>query len=314
MINKLFRFFHNPKPYIKVISAFLSKQLRDVVSFIAPYSLVDDKLFIKHRFEEALGYKLNLKSPESFNEKIQWLKLYYRNPLYTKLADKYAVREYVEEKIGNKYLVRLLGVYDQPTQIDWQSLPDKFVIKTTHSSSLNIICTNKNELDVQDASNNLEKWLKFNHYRETNSREWHLKDIEPKIIIEEFLNGDPKLGLLDYKFYCYWGMPEYVEVHIDRYTQHSCNIYDLSWNQLSYLHGFPKSSKIIPKPKELDEMLSISRKLSSGLPYCRVDLYDFCRKVYFGEITFTPGGGFDRFDSYSNDLLFGESLLLPDKY
>jgi len=312
MIKKLIRFIQNPKPYILLIADNLSKLGRDIVSLVAPYSFLDDKLFIKHRFEELLGYKLNLKCPKTFNEKIQWLKLYYRNPLYTKLADKYAVREYVKEKIGPNYLVKLLAVYDRPQQIDWQSLPDKFVIKTTHSSTLNILCEDKNVLDTQSAINKLENWMNFNHYRETNSREWHVKNIEPKIVIEEFLNGDPEFGLLDYKFYCYWGAIIYIEVHIDRFTSHSCNIYDLSWNQLPFLHGFPHSKKEIDKPNNFEEMLSIAHKLSQRIPFCRVDLYNFNDKIYFGEMTFTPGGGFDRFDSYVTDLLFGQPLSLPE--
>jgi len=312
--KKFFRFIRNPKHYIELISKGKINIWQIIISRVAPYSLIDDKLFIKQRFKRVFGYELNLKNPRTFNEKIQWLKLYYRNPLYTELADKYAVRSYVSEKIGSDYLVKLFAVYDDPNQIEWQSLPNKFVVKTTHSCGFNIICKDKNDLDIEGATKKLQKWIEFDYYKETNSREWHVKNIDPKIIIEEYLQGDKDFGLLDYKFFCYWGIPVFIEVHFDRFTNHTKKIFDSSWNELPYCHGFKMYDGNIEKPVKLGEMLDVSRRLSENTPFCRVDLYNFNDRVFFGELTLTPGGGFNKFDSYETDLLFGKNLKLPERY
>lgn len=313
MINKLFRFIHNPKPYFVIISDFLFMKFRNLVSFVAPFSILDDKLFIKHRFKKEFGYKLNLKTSKTFNEKIQWLKLYYRNPLYTDLADKYKVREYVRQKIGDTFLIPLLSVVDDPYKLNWIEFPKKFVIKTTHSSKLNIICQNKEDINKEYVISELIKWLNFNHYKDTNSREWHMKDIQPRIIVEEYLEGDANYGLVDYKFFCFSGIPKYIELHIDRFTNHTMVFYDTKWEEQKMTHQVPLSHKRPPKPNHLENMLAIASALSEGIPFCRIDLYDFNDHVYFGEVTFTPGGGFDKFDSYETDLQFGNQINLPQR-
>lgn len=266
---------------------------------LAPYSIIDDKTFLKYMFYQTFNYELNFKNLRTFNEKLQWLKLFDRKPYYTQLADKFAVRKNVSEKVGSEYLNNLIGVYKNADDIKWQSLPNKFILKTTHASGWNIICTDKEKLDIQDASERLNYWLSKNFYKNTRSREWQYKGIEPQIICEEYLNGDDILGLIDYKFYCFLGEPKFLTAGINRFRQHTLSFYDNFWNKQEFFKKNIKPHDQYQKPENFDEMLFLAKELSQNIPFCRVDFYNFNRRVIFGEITFFPGGGFSPFPQQS---------------
>ena len=310
-LGKFFRFAKNPLPYFKVMVDFLLKIRSDVVSKVAPFSLLDDKYYLQYLFHKTFGYQLDLRNPQTFNEKLQWIKLYYRNSLFTKLADKYAVRSYVEEKIGTQYLPILYGIYEDPMNIQWDQLPGRFVIKATHGCHYNILCKDKSELDKAETKKQLNGWLNENYYEVASSREWQYKNIPPKIVIEEYLEGDKEKGLVDYKFWCFWGEPELITVHFDRFNDYKVAFLDENWKDSGIQFSKPRTNFIPEKPAHFEEMMLISRKLSEGIPHCRVDLYYFNNRIIFGEMTLCTGGGFDKFDSYESDLLFGKPFVLP---
>lgn len=312
MYKKLLRFLKNPKPYLDARELLFLQYRSELFSKCCRYSFMDDKHFLEYRFFTKIGYRLSLKTPRTFNEKLQWIKLYYRNPLYTNLADKYLVRSYVKDMIGEDYLVELLGVYEDPSEINWHTLPDSFVIKTTHSSGWNILCKDKSLLDPHEVTSTLRNWINTNYYESGGSREWQYKNIHPRIIIEKYLEGDKRFGLLDYKFYCYWGNPLYVQVISGRFSKKITNMYELDWS-LSNIQRPNYDARInLPKPEKLDDMLAVSKELSKGIPFCRIDLYCFDNIIYFSEITFCPAGGFDKFNSYESDRILGEPLILPN--
>lgn len=285
----------------------------NIVSKFAPFSFLDDKYYLEYLFHKTFGYKIDFNNPQTFNEKLNWIKLYYRNPLYTKLADKYAVRSYVEEKIGNRYLPTLYGVYEDPLDIRWDELPQRFVIKATHGCHYNIICNEKSDLDKEQIIGKLKAWLSENYYEVAPSREWQYKNICPKIMIEEYLDGDEENGLVDYKFWCFWGKPTYISVHFDRHTNYRVAMMNANWDFLDVNFSKPSLEFMPKKPERLEEMKSISMKLTEGIPHCRVDMYYFNDRIVFGEMTLCTGGGFDRFDTYESDLLFGQPFDLPQR-
>ncbi len=269
------------------------------------------KEHIQKQFINSFGYNPDIDNPTTFNEKLQWLKLYYKNPLLTLCADKYKVRDYVKKIIGKKYLTNLLGVYNNENKINFNKLPNKFILKINHGSGQNIICKNKLKLNEKDVKNKLKEWIKSssNHYY--FSYEWGYKNIKPKIICEEYL-GD---NLLDYKIFCFSGKPICIGVDVGRFTNHRRNFYDLNWNYLNIeKFAYPKDDSFnIPKPPNLNEMLVVAKKLSSKFPFVRVDLYSTKGKTYFGEMTFYPGAGLDPFKPVEWDYEFGEMIKLPKK-
>ena len=267
---------------------------------------------IKKQFKEALGYELNLENPKSFNEKIQWLKLYYHNPLMTKCADKYLAREYIKEKIGEEYLIPLIGVWDKVEDIDFNSLPKQFVLKVNWGSGQNIIVKDKSKLNIEETKNKLNDWLKpfSNHYY--YSYEWQYKDIEPKIICEKYIeqmDGD----LFDYKLTCFNGRVIYIELHINSSMQnHKRCFYSLDWIKQDFTQqAFDTYEQEIPKPIILDELIKLANILSSEFPNVRVDFYILNNRIYFGELTFSDGNGLNLFIPQSYDYKFGELLELP---
>lgn len=260
---------------------------------------------VKKQFYKKLGYTLNLENPTTFNEKIQWRKFYDHNPIYTRCADKYEVRQYVEEKIGKQYLIGLYGVYDDPMEIDIEKLPDKFVLKPNHSAGKVIICTDKGSIDWKKKRKLMRRWLKENYYYMRG--EWQYKDIHPRIMCEKLLDAD----ITDYKFFCYNGQPKYIHVHYNRQFAHKEQMYDINWNKLELEKGVQSEEKILECPKSLNEMIQISQKLSEDFDFVRVDLYEVDGKPYFGELTFTPGNGFSPFRPQKWDKIFGEPYILP---
>ena len=249
-----------------------------------------------------------METPRTFNEKIQWLKLYDRQPLYTKLADKYAVRQYVNDKIGPEYLNELYGVYESPAQIKYNHLPDSFVMKTTHGSGMNILVHSKREIDINNIAKRLKGWLKLNYYE--LGREWAYKDIPPKIICEKLLideNGQPPQ---DFKVFCFNGTPQFIQVDYDRHLNHTQTFFDTYWKKLSFGKSCPVHDQEIKHPQRLYEMLWAATQLSRCIPFVRVDFYALPQLV-FGEMTFYPGNGFSAFHPHEWDLKLGNLLELP---
>lgn len=268
---------------------------------------------LEEQFRRYAGYKLNLDQPQTFNEKLQWLKLYYHrhpNQLLTVCADKVAVRDYIAKKIGEEYLVPCLGVWDNPDDIDFDKLPDRFVLKVNWGSGQNIIVKDKSALDIADAREKLRQWMKpeSNHY--FAFFEWCYKDIKPKIIAEKYIEQMDG-NLLDYKIFCNNGEPKFLFVAIDRGKDLRFNFYDLDFNKLPFKQHYENSDKKIKKPKHFDEMLRISRILAKDFVHCRVDFYILDDKLYFGELTFFHFAAIEKFDPIEWDKKLGDLLVLP---
>lgn len=240
-------------------------------------------------------HKLNLEEPQTFNEKLQWLKLNNKNPLYSKLVDKYEVRECIKNKIGEEFLIPMIGIYDRFEDIDFEKLPNRFVLKCTHDSGSVIICKDKEKFDEKSAKRELTKALKRNFYYD--AREWPYKNVKPRIIVEEYME-DSRGELTDYKFYSFDGKCDYVMTCVDRMNDKVKFIYyDKNWKlqkDLSY-DGLKYGDSIkVERPKNLDKMFELASKLSEDIPFVRVDFYEVSGKLYFGELTFYPTGGFDN--------------------
>lgn len=259
----------------------------------------------------ATGNKLDLRNPITFNEKLQWLKIYDATPLETLLADKYLARDWIAEKIGDEYLVPLLGVWDDANDIDFDSLPEKFALKCNHGSGWNIIVEDKNKLDIQKVRKQLNEWLHTNFA--FFGFNLHYMNIPPKIIAEKYLES--KTGLIDYRFYCFNGEPKQIWVDIFSGTpKHLRCIYDTNWNKLDLQCGWPDGSEYLSdKPANLEKMIYFSRILSKDFSFVRVDFFESEGKLYMGEMTFIPMNGTGAFEPQSWDYKLGEMLKLPEK-
>lgn len=232
----------------------------------------------------------NLKNPQTFSEKIQWIKIYGDLGKYSKYADKYEVRKYVTETVGKKYLIPLIGVWEKVEEIDFNKLPNKFIIQTTHGKDYNFICKDKTLLDKEKVKKMLKKWVKQNYYQ--TAREVQYKHIKPKIICLKYLE-DESGNLNDYKFFCNKGEPQIIEVITGNVEEHTLDLLDLNWGKLPIFLAYPNSKRNPKKPKNLQKMINLSKKLSKSFPFVRVDLYSVNNRIYFGELTFTPGSGLD---------------------
>ena len=302
MNNKIARFLKEPKRYIsKIVYKYFSWFL-------------SDRQYLEAQFLYTFGYPLNLDSPKTFCEKIQWLKLYDRKPEYTIMVDKYGVKRYVAEKIGDEYIIPTLGIWDKPEDIDWDSLPNQFVLKTTHGGGGNgvIICKDKQLLDRCDTIKQLRKSLGIDLYKEF--REWPYKNVPKRIIAEKFMAPEKTIvpkDLLDYKFFCFDGEPRFL--YVSDSPSHSLAFLNTDWT----LAGFGRDDyhpleQLPEKPENLEEMLSIVRKLSAGIPHVRVDLYNIDKHIYFGELTLYTGSGFIPFNPKEYDGKLGDLLTLPN--
>ncbi len=264
--------------------------------------LFPDKLYLSLRFRCRMGYWINWKNPKTFSEKIQWLKIYDRKPEYTTMADKYAVKDYVARRIGKEYVIPTLGVWDKPEDIEWEKLPEKFVLKTTHGGGGNgvIICRDKANFDRRAAVRKLAKAFKADIY--SGFREWPYKNVPRRIIAETLLEDDgagphPK-DLWDYKFFCFGGEPKYCQVIRDRNARETIDFYDMTWKHMPFVGLKPaveNGLKPVPAPPHFDALKNICRELSRGIPFARIDLYCVNAKNYFGEITFFPASGMGTF-------------------
>lgn len=265
---------------------------------------------ISKQFIESTGYKLNVNSPKTFNEKIQWLKLYYRDPLLTLCSDKYLVRDYVSKKIGSKYLVPLIGVYDNENEINFEKLPNKFIIKLNNGSGKNIICHDKNNLNIFEAKSKLHDWLKPESSHYLYSYEWAYKDIKPKIICETYLETKNR-DLFDYKFMCFHGKPELLWIDSRRHKKHQRNFFDMNWKEQNIFLNYPKNKLLkISETESLAAMKELAIKLSNDFPHVRVDFYLVDNQIYFGELTFYSANGMGKFIPKFWDRKLGNMLNL----
>ena len=274
-------------------------------------SLQGKQNFLSRQLKNRAGYKIDWKNPKMFNEKLAWLKLYHHDPLITVCADKYKVREFVKDKVGEKHLVPLLGVWERPEDINFDKLPDKFVLKVNWGWNQNIIVKNKADLDIETARKTLGEWLKPWNNNFWKKLEWSYKNIESRIIAEEYIE---KLdtGLLCYKVFCFNGEPKFFQVVYDDKEEHSTvDYFDLNWKKLPFEQVYPNSSHPCESPKNLDKMLEIATVLSEPFPFVRVDLYEIDNEVLFSELTFFSHGGDAPFKPAKWDRLLGDMLTLP---
>lgn len=262
-----------------------------------------DEFIIAEQFKQVFAKKIDFLEPKTFNEKLQIQKLYDRNPLMPQLADKFRVREYIEALGYGDILNNLLQSCERPDDIDFEALPRQFVIKCNHSWNANIICKNKLEIDCDATRHQLEIWLSKNHYYKF--REWAYRDIKPMIVIERLIPGELK----DYKFFCFSGVPKFVQVDSGRYGEHTLDLYDINWNLLNC--GKANKNRNIKsecRPEFFDYLKKISHDISSAFNFCRVDFIVANDRFYFGEVTFYPGAGFSNFDPECFDYIFGSEL------
>lgn len=276
-----------------------------------------DKMFLKIKYRALFGRPLNLAKPETYNEKLQWLKLYNRRPEYTQMVDKYAVRQLVAEKIGEEYLIPLLGVWDSFDDIDFDSLPNQFVLKPTHTSGDVYICKDKSQLDYKKLRDLIQGWLKRKY--EQLHREWPYKNVFPRIIAERYMQdhmdkGGAAAGLTDYKFFCFDGEPKAMYIATDRQVDTKFDFYDMEFNHLPFCNAHANSDRKLDKPINFERMKELAKVLACNIPHVRVDFYESDGRVYFGELTFYHMSGLVPFEPPEWDKIFGDWLTLPPPY
>ncbi|AOY52888.1 ATP-grasp fold amidoligase family protein [Clostridium perfringens] len=274
---------------------------------IKNFNKINDEEFIKNFYYKSFNKEIDLKNPKTFNEKLNWLKLNCKNKAATQCADKYEVRRYIENKGYGYILNELFGVYESVKDIDIDKLPKKFVLKATHGSGWNLIVNDKNKINWIMWKLIIKSWLKQNFYY--YGREWVYRDIKPRIVCEKFLS-DSNNELLDYKIYCFNGIPKFIQVDVDRFTNHTANYYDIEWNILNFQYDDENSGRILKKPKTLNEMIKISKDLSSEFEHVRIDFYEVDGKLYFGEMTFFTASGTGKFNPEEYDKILGSWLTL----
>ena len=280
--------------------------------FIKPINrMFSDRTYLKLLYRVMTGHKLDLDNPRGFTEKIQWLKLYNTSSECTMMADKLAVKKYIADTFGKQYVIPLLGVYNCFDDIDFDKLPDRFVLKTTHDSGGPVICKDKSNFDVKQARKILSRRLNINYFY--RGREYPYKNIPPRIIAEEYME-DEYGELRDYKFFCFNGFVKMFKIDSGRYTHHQANYFNIQKEYLpfgEYNYTFTPPREDVQFPDNIDEMIKMAEIISKRFPFVRVDFYNVKGNVYFGEITFHPAGGFDRFVPDKWDVIIGDMLLLP---
>ena len=302
---------------MKSFSYYIKNPRRIFATFIVQLAfLFPDKLYLQLFYYLKMGKRLNLKNPQTYNEKLQWLKLYNRRPEYTKMVDKFAVKDYVSSIIGSDYIIPTLGVWDNVEDIDWDKLPDQFVLKTTHGGGNTgvVICYDRSRFNIDEAVDKLRKSLKQNLYQ--SMKEWPYKNVPKRIIAEEYVEPDEEFkDLPDYKFFCFDGIVKALFVGTERGTGDvKFDYFDADFNHLDLIQVHPMSGKNLKKPKKFEEMKELASKLSKGIPHVRIDLYHVNGKIYFGEMTFYHHGGVVPFHPEKWDYDFGGWLKLPKPY
>lgn len=273
------------------------------------YDDMPDEEYLKRKYEACMGKPLNLDAPQTFNEKLQWLKLYDRKPEYTMMVDKYRVREYIAKSIGEEYLIPLLGVWEKPEDIDFTALPSQFVLKCNHNSGLGMcICKDKSQLDILEVKKSLRKGLEQDYY--LTGREWPYKNVPKRIIAEKYMVDESGVELKDYKVMCFNGIPRIIQLHRGRFSNHTLDFYDPQWKKVNFTWDSSQSNIIREKPVFLEEMLFYSEKLSTGIPQLRVDWYYADGRLYFGELTFFPTSGLKKIVPEQWDYTMGSWIDL----
>lgn len=297
----------------KIIKIFTNKYVRFYIfDRLGFYKKTSDEEYLKKKFKLCLGVELNLENPKRYNEKLQWLKLNLHSPLYVDMVDKYRVKDKVASIIGEEYIVPIYGVWNRPEEIDFDTLPQQFVLKTNNDSGGVIICKNKAEFNQKKAIKFLHKHLKNDYYLE--NREWPYKDVKKCVFAEKYMEDTISGELKDYKYFAFDGKVKAMFIAKDRYNddeETKFDFFDENFNHLPFTNGHPNA--IIPpsKPKNFDLMIELAEKLSKNIPHVRVDFYECNGKVYFGELTFFHWSGFKPFDPDEWDFRFGEWLKLP---
>lgn len=273
---------------------------------------IPDKLHLKLMMKAMMGKWANLDAPVSFNEKLQWLKLHDHNPLYTRLVDKYNVKEWVADRIGSQYVPKTFARWDRIEEIDISNLPDRFVLKTNHDCGGIAICSDRKAFDLDGAKRKLAEHLRCNYF--WGGREWPYKDVEPCIIAEEYLEPNVSGDLLDYKFMCFDGRVRCAFTCTGRAAGDlRVDFFDTDWSHLPFTRHYPNADEPPERPRRLEEMIEFAERLSKGIPFVRVDFYEQGDRVLFGEMTFYPGSGFEEFAPEEWDEKLGSWIELPMK-
>lgn len=272
---------------------------------------MSDKFYIRTLWRMVMGYKLDLKSPKTFNEKLQWLKLNDRNPLYTTLVDKLRVKDWVASRIGTQYVIPTLAIYNSVDDIDLAALPNQFVLKCNHDSGSVVVCKDKESFDLEAAKKKLDTAMEHNFYWE--AREWPYKNVKPCIFAEKFMEDDTGEELRDYKFWCFNGVPKvmYCSVKNDSIWE---NYYDMNFTPLEINHGYPMSTNPVKEPLTFREMQRIISDIALQIPFVRVDFYEISGRVFFGEFTFYDFAGLKPFQSLKQDMVLGKMIQLPNRH
>lgn len=274
--------------------------------------VLPDHIYLKMVFYGRLGYKLNLKKPTTYNEKIQWMKLNDKHPEYSKLVDKIEAKKYVASIIGDSYLIPTLGVWNNVDEIDWDSMPKQFVIKSTNDSGGVVVCKDKSNLDINKAIVKLKKSGGRNYT--ILSKEYPYEKVPHRFIAEEYVEDESGFELKDYKFFCFNGEPQFLFVATGRQQNDTrFDFYDINFNHLPVINGHPNADVWPVKPQNYETMIDVARKLSKGIPHVRVDLYNVNGKIYFGELTFFHWSGIVPFEPMKWDYIFGEYFKLPSQ-
>lgn len=286
----------NLKNKIKIVLENPSIVLDKVIN-LPIFKNMSDQAYLKMRYKIDTGETLNLENPTKFNEKLQWLKLHDHNPQYTKMVDKFEVKEYMKELIGEDFIIPTLGVWDSFDEIDFNMLPNQFVLKSTHDSGGVVICKDKANLDIENARKVINKSLKRNYFY--SGREWPYKNVKPRIIAEKYMVDESGYELKDYKIFLFSGKAKYIQVDFDRFTDHHRNFYSTDWEYVPFTTLYPTNpDRKIERPQCLSQLLHISEKIAKSLDdpkFLRVDLYVINNSVYFGEVTFYHGSGYEKF-------------------
>ena len=289
---------------------------KTAINELYQYYVLTDKTYLKIRYKEVFGRELNLKNPQSFNEKIQWLKLYDRNPLYHKMVDKYEAKNFVADIIGEEYIIPTLGIWQKFEEIDFDCLPNQFVLKCTHDAASTVICKDKETFDFENAKLKIKKAQKYDYYHYDN-RQWVYKGVKPRIIAEKYMGNDDKgQELEDYKFLVFNNKHRCSFVCSDRFNGKGLKVtfFDQNWKKMPFERHY-KSADYVPKPLNYEKMVELSEKLAEYInaPFIRIDLYEIQAKIYFGEITFYPGGGVEEFTPEIWDYTLGSWIQLDQK-